>query len=254
MAGEKNLLLRHELKYRVDALQHQILQRKLATVLARDPYMGKNNKYTIRSLYFDDYTNSALNEKQSGVRNRKKYRIRIYNNSDAVIKFERKTKINQYILKESIRITRLEAERIIAGDCSFLAKTQVPLLRDFYMENGCRLMRPVVIVEYDREAYTYPVGNVRITFDTRLRTSLGPVSFFDSDCCMMSIVNEQGIVMEVKYNQVLPQFICGLFPDTIKPPSAFGKYVYCRAQQRGQAGNALSGVSCIKPEGTCSQP
>jgi hypothetical protein len=252
MAGEKDLRLRHELKYRLDALQHQVLQRKLAAVLTRDSNMGKSGKYTIRSLYFDDYTNTAFNEKQSGVGSRRKYRIRIYNNSDAVIKFERKTKINQYILKESIRISRGEAERIIAGDCGFLAKTQVPLLRDFYMENGCKLMRPVVIVEYDREAYTYPVGTVRITFDTRLRTSLGSVSFFDTDCCMMSVVNEQGIVMEVKYNQVLPQFICGLFPDTIKPPSAFGKYVYCRAQQRCQAGNALSGVSCLKPNKTCS--
>jgi hypothetical protein len=252
MAGEKELHLRHELKYRIDPLQHQVLQKKLACVLKRDPHMEKNSKYTVRNLYFDDFRNTALTEKEAGVRNRKKYRIRTYNHSDAVIKFERKTKINQYILKESTRITRAEAERIIAGECSFLAAAQNPLLRDFYREGRCKLMRPVVIVEYEREAYVHSAGNVRITFDTGLRTGLGAASFFD-DSCMMSIVGDQCIVLEVKYDKLLPQYICGLFPDTIRPPSAFGKYAICRAHQRCLSGNSLVGFACTETNKTFSR-
>jgi hypothetical protein len=246
MAGEKELSLRHELKYDIDTLQHQVLQKKLRTVLKPDPYMGPNRCYNIRNLYFDDVKDTALQEKQAGVPNRKKYRIRIYNHSDAVIKFERKSKINQYIFKESTRITRCEADQIIAGDFSFLAKSEDCLLREFYVENRCKLMRPVVIVEYDREAYVHPVGNVRITFDTDLRTGLGPTSFFDNDICTMGVVNRPSVILEVKYNEVLPQYICGLFPNTIRPRLAIGKFVLCRDQQRCQTGKTLGGLPCTK--------
>ncbi|MFX1566575.1 MAG: polyphosphate polymerase domain-containing protein [Promethearchaeota archaeon] len=246
MAGEKELHLRHELKYEIDTLQHQVLQKKLSTLLKPDPNMESNSRYNVRNLYFDDFRDTALCEKQAGVSNRKKYRIRIYNHSDAVIKFERKTKINQYILKESTRITRGEADRIIAGDFNFLAKSKDRLLRDFYLESRCNLMRPVVIVEYEREAYIHPVGNVRITFDTDLRTGLGPTSFFDCNICTMGVVNRPDIILEIKYNEVLPQYICGLFPNTIRPRVAIGKFVLCRTQQKCQTGSTLGGIPCTK--------
>ena len=244
MADEKELHLRHELKYQIDMLQYQVLQRKLATLLKPDPNMVGKKQYNIRNLYFDDFKDTAYYEKQAGILNRKKYRIRIYNHSDAVIKFERKTKISQYILKESTRITRAEADRIIAGDLDFLSNSQNRLLKDFYVDHRCKLMRPVVVVEYDREAYIHPIGNVRITFDTGLRTGLGPTSFFDCQICTTSVTNAPGIILEVKYNEVLPQFICGLFPDTIRPRSAIGKFSACRIQQKCRTGNTSCGLSC----------
>jgi hypothetical protein len=232
VAGERELHVRHELKYHINDLEYQVLRKKLATLLRPDPNMGSSGRYSIRNLYFDDYRDTALSEKEAGVLNRKKYRIRIYNQSDAVIKFERKNKINQYILKESIPITRAEADRMIAGDFDFLAGSEESLLRDFYLESRCNLMRPVTVVEYEREAYIHPVGNVRITFDTGLRTELGPTSFFDRDIFTIGAIDQPGIILEVKFNEVLPQYIRGLFPDTIRPRLAIGKFVICRTQQK----------------------
>lgn len=246
MAGEKEFRLRHELKYEIDQLQHQFLQKKLSALLKPDSNMGSRNSYNVRNLYFDDYRDTAFCEKQAGVSDRKKYRIRIYNHSDAFIKFERKTKISQYILKESTRITRGEADQIIAGNLRFLAESKEHLLRDFYVESRCNLMRPVVIVEYNREAYVHPIGNVRITFDTDLRTGLGPTSFFDCDICTMGVVNRPGVILEVKYNEVIPQYICGLFPNTIRPRVAIGKFVLCRNQQKCQTGSTIGGIPCTK--------
>ena len=243
-AGEKELHLRHELKYQIDLLQYQVLQKKLAILLKPDPYMGSKKQYNIRNLYFDDLWENAYHEKQAGVPNRKKYRIRIYNHSDAVIKFERKTKVSQYILKESTRISRADAERIIAGDCDFLAHAKNSLLKEFFLEHRCKTMHAAVVVEYDREAYVHPVGNVRITFDTGLRTSLGAVSFFDCDLCTVNIRSAPSIILEVKYNEVLPRFICGLFPDTIQPRLAIGKFSLCQNQQKCQTGSVVCKVSC----------
>jgi hypothetical protein len=194
------------------------------------------NSYNVRSLYFDDINNSSLGDKESGIYKRKKYRIRIYNRSDDFIKFERKTKIGAYMLKESTRITREQADRLIDRDFDFLANNENHLLRDFYLETRCNLMHPVVIVEYNREAYIHQVGKVRVTFDTQLRTSLGYAQFFNKDCCSMRALEQQDIILEVKYNEVLPGFIRGLFPNTIRPQLAVGKFVICRNQQIGQVG------------------
>jgi hypothetical protein len=242
IAGEKKIHLRHELKYQINMLQYQVLQKKLSAILEPDPNMKSNNKYSIRNLYFDDFRDTALCEKQAGVPYRKKYRIRIYNHSDAFIKFERKSKIGQYIFKESTKITRGEADRIILKDFNFLAKSEEQLLRDFYLETRCNLIRPVAILEYDREAYIHPIGNVRITFDTGLRTEIGATSFFDSNICTMSILDQTDIIMEIKYDEVLPQYICGVFPNTIRPKLALGKFAFCRTQQKCQTGNLPCGV------------
>jgi hypothetical protein len=229
MIEQKKWRLRHELKYYIDYLQYQLLRKKLAAVLKPDPNAGPDGRYHIRSLYFDDFKNTALAEKMSGVPRRKKYRIRIYNCCDECIKFERKSKWDQYVFKESVRLTREEADRIIAGDVAFLADSKNPLLKSFYLESRSRLLRPVVLVDYQREAYVHPVGNVRITFDIGLRTCMGSLAFFDPNACTMGVSEEQGIILEVKFDDVLPQHVRGLFPNTIRPRSAIGKFVLCRS-------------------------
>ena len=236
--------MRHELKYKIDRLQFDVLRKNLAAVLKPDPHMGTAGRYHVRSLYFDDFRNSAFWDKQAGTYSREKYRIRIYNRSDAVIKFERKTKIQRFIFKETVRLTRDEADRIIAGDIGFLADSKHKLLRDFYRKSRCNIMRPAAVVEYDRAAYVHPVGNVRITFDTGLRMGLASISFFDCNVCTMSIVNESDVILEVKYDDVLPLFICSLFPDTIRPQSAIGKFVICREQHMTVTGNPACVLQC----------
>ena len=228
MLKQKRLHLRHELKYNIDYFQYQVLRRKLALVLQPDQYAGPDGRYHIRSLYFDDCKNTAFSEKMSGVSQRKKYRIRIYNYSDEYIKFERKTKRDHYVFKESVRLSRKDADRIIEGDISFLADSKNYLLKTFYLESRHSLLRPVVLVDYEREAYVHPVGNVRITFDIELHTGIGPVSFFDNKTFTMGVNEEQGVILEVKFDDVLPLHIRGLFPNTIRPRSAIGKFAICK--------------------------
>ena len=84
---------RHELKYLISYAQKADLNVRMAPLLGLDKHAG-NGGYMIRSLYFDDYWNTAYQEKVDGVLLRKKYRIRIYDYSDRVIKLERKHKSN----------------------------------------------------------------------------------------------------------------------------------------------------------------
>ena len=110
----RSMPLRHELKFYINEMQYHLLRNALDRVLDRDPNGDENNEYHIRSLYFDTVYNDALYDKLDGVQNRDKYRIRIYNYSDKVIRLERKSKHGDYISKLSCGISRDLAEQIIA--------------------------------------------------------------------------------------------------------------------------------------------
>ena len=226
----RSMPLRHELKFYINEMQYHLLRNALDRVLDRDPNGDENNEYHIRSLYFDTVYNDALYDKLNGVQNRDKYRIRIYNLSDRVIKMECKTKVGSLISKRSLTIPKGLCEQLMAGDPTGLETTRSGLLNDIYREMTVNLLRPVVIVDYVREAYLHPAEEVRITFDKQLRTGMGSVDLFNPHVPTISPFDNNDIILEVKYNRVMPPFIrdllCTYCPNAVQ--SAISKYTWCR--------------------------
>ena len=224
------LPLRHELKYYISEMQYYVLSGILDRVLSRDPNGDEYNEYHIRSLYFDTVFNTAFYDKIDGNPNRDKYRIRIYNLSDRIIKLECKTKVGSLISKRSQSIPRLLCEQLMAGDPTGLETTRSGLLNDMYREMTVNLLRPAVIVDYVREAYLHPAEEVRITFDKQLRTGLWSTDLFNPEVPTVSPFDNNDIILEVKYNQFLPPYIRDIL-NTYCPgacPSAISKYTWCR--------------------------
>ena len=168
---------RHELKYLINEGEHAALACRMSPVFKLDKH-ARAGGYTIRSLYFDDYCNSAYEEKDAGILMRKKYRVRIYNGGDKVIKLERKKKYGSWIYKEDAPLTRDEFEQILAGDYDFLLRSPHQLCREFYIECICNMMRPRTIVDYEREPWVMDEGTVRITFDMNVRAAVGSFTEF----------------------------------------------------------------------------
>ena len=225
-----NIPLRHELKFFINEMQYEILSRQLDHVLWRDPNGDENNEYHIRSLYFDTVFNDAYFEKLDGVRDRNKYRIRIYNLSDKIIKLECKIKVGSLISKRSLGIPRDLADQLIAGDPEGLERTRSGLLSDMYREMTCGLLRPVVLVDYVREAYLHPAEEVRITFDKQLRTGMRSIDLFNPEVPTIPPFDNNEIILEVKYNRVMPPYIRDLINTycTSAQQSAISKYTWCR--------------------------
>ncbi|MGN1020677.1 MAG: polyphosphate polymerase domain-containing protein [Aristaeellaceae bacterium] len=225
-----NQPLRHELKFFINQGQYQLLSRALDRVLDRDPNGDENNEYHIRSLYFDTVYNTALYDKINGDQNRDKYRIRIYNLSDRVIKLECKTKVGSLISKRSLSIPRDLCEQLMAGDPYGLETTRSGLLTDVYREMTVNLLRPVVLVDYVREAYLHPAEEVRITFDKQLRSGLRSIDLFNPRVPTVPPFDNGEMILEVKYNQVMPPYIrdllCTYCPNAQQ--SAISKYTWCR--------------------------
>ena len=223
--------LRHELKFFISPLQYQVLSRTLKATLNPDPNGDENNQYHIRSLYFDTAYDSALYDKINGTANRDKYRIRIYNFSDQMIRLECKSKFRDLISKRSVRITRDLAEQLISADPTGLESTASGLVSDTFREMRTNLLHPVVIVDYLREAYLHPAEEVRITFDMQLRSGLNSVDMFNPYLPTVPPFAHDEIILEVKYNQVLPPYIASLLTYALRDGacrSAISKYVYCR--------------------------
>lgn len=223
--------LRHELKFFITPIQYQVLSRMLRATLMPDPHGDENNRYHIRSLYFDTAFDSALYDKINGTADRDKYRIRIYNFSDAMIRLECKSKYRDLISKRSVRISRDLAEQLISADPTGLDTTASGLVSDVFREMRTNLLHPVVIVDYLREAWLHPAEEVRITFDMQLRSGVNSIDLFNPHVPTVPPFDHEEIILEVKYNQVLPPYINNLLSFALRDGaarSAISKYVYCR--------------------------
>jgi len=220
--------LRHELKYYLHPYEYEALRVRVNSSLSLDRNSVDSSGYHIRSLYFDTAEDTALFEKNYGVMNRKKYRIRIYNRSDRWIKLERKSKMGEYICKESASLSRAEYDSIIRGDLEFLLKRNDPLLTQFYYGITVHGLRPKVIVDYVREAYLYSLGDVRVTFDKGLSTVLNTLDIFDNEAAPIRIFRQPQEILEIKYNDYLPIFVKELLDLRTSVRSAISKYVICR--------------------------
>lgn len=223
--------LRHELKYYISPMEYHLLSNALDRVLERDPNGDEeNNEYHIRSLYFDTIRNDAMLDKISGIKNRDKYRIRIYNFSDKLIRMECKTKVGNLISKRSVAIPRLLADQLIAGDPTGLERTRSGLLQDVFREMTVNLLRPVVLVDYVREAYLHPAEEVRITFDKQLHTGLLSHDLFNPYVPTISPFDHDEMILEVKFNRMMPPFIRDLLCTYVHSAqnSAISKYTWCR--------------------------
>ena len=218
---------RSEWKFYISLGEYHYLKSMLGSIMTPDRYMGDRGEYYIRSLYFDSVDNIDYVTKMAGVEMRKKLRIRIYDTGARKAKLEIKNRFNSYMLKESLTIDKEHVLRLIAGDYSALDDygSTVATKAKNIMETG--LYTPKTVVDYEREAFIYPEHNVRITFDKNIRAAASD-RLYDSSLVMTPLVREPIMVLEVKYDQVLPQFIKDAVSTARLLNSSVSKYCMAR--------------------------
>lgn len=217
---------RHELKHEITESDYLILRNRLSAIIMTDSN-GDNGKYKIRSLYFDNIFDTALREKLDGVNYREKFRIRSYNHQNDFIRLEKKSKVNGLCNKVSAILSAEEVEKIISGDREFMKTCDRPLVRELYLKMQTKGLEPKTLVDYTREAFIYPPGNVRITLDYDIKTSLGCTDFLNPDCVTIP-AGDKVTILEVKWDEFLPDIIRHIVQLKGRKNSAFSKYAACR--------------------------
>ena len=219
---------RHEFKYLISTAQIPLLKGRIENIMQRDPHVDENGYYNIRSLYFDDYHNRYYYENEHGTDPREKFRIRIYNHSSEKISLECKRKEHGKTLKTSCKLTKEQTELIINGKSLPYSEKYPPLLKKFIILTKAKGLRPVIIVEYERIPYIYKNGNVRVTFDTRISSSSDITDFLSGSLSKRPIMPVNQQLLEVKFDEYLPDFIYNNLNLGTIHQTTFSKYYLCR--------------------------
>lgn len=226
---KKELKYRHELKYICSNTELTMLQSRFTGIMQLDSHAALTGNYIIRSLYFDDIYNTSFWENEDGINLREKWRIRIYNCSKERITLECKTKASDMILKKSCQITLEQFESLAydKGVCSVSAQNP-DLLNRFILLKKTKHMKPVVIVQYERRPYVYKDGNVRVTFDQNIVSSKAFELFFEQNIPCRPIMPLGHGLLEVKYDEYLPDHIYHTVQMRNMQRTRFSKYYLCR--------------------------
>jgi len=177
-------------------------------------------------MYFDNYMDKAVVEKLAGLSRREKFRLRYYNGDTSFIRLERKSKANRLAYKEEAAITLPQCKALLAGNYDCLKLPDEPLLMELYSKIHYQNLRPKSIVDYHREAYTYRAGNVRVTFDSRIRVSNSVFGFLKPNLATIPVAS--AIVVEIKYDGFLPDIIRDILQIGNRNQTEFSKYVAAR--------------------------
>lgn len=217
---------RHETKIEIEYSDLLDLRQRLAAVLQRDSN-AIDGKYEIRSLYFDNAGDKALREKVDGVNVREKFRFRLYNGDTSCIKLEKKSKVNGLCFKTSAPITKKQAEELVNGNYDWMKESDEPLVKELYIKMTTQGLRPKTIVDYTREPFVYAPGNVRVTLDYNIRTGIYCTDFLKESCVTVP-TEKNSIILEVKWDEFLPDIIRDIVHVKNSRVAAFSKYAVCR--------------------------
>lgn len=220
---------RHELKYEIPYVDYVAMQARLRLIMKTDPHASPEGFYRIRSIYFDNSDDKALKEKIAGVAKREKFRIRYYNDDFSYITLEKKMKIDNLCLKYDAPITEQECRKILEGDIEWMKTHDQELVRELYAKMHYQRLRPRVLVSYLRQAFIYKPGNVRVTFDSEIRTSLFKREFLQKEVVDISATDmPKDMILEVKYDAYLPEIIQDMIQVRGIRQQSFSKYGACR--------------------------
>jgi hypothetical protein len=219
------MILRHELKYVTTPTKAKALQQSLKALMQLDPNSDDTGSYRIISLYFDTVDGAAFFDKLNGIEYRRKYRIRTYNDDWRFFKLECKYKLQDWTAKESETVPAGWVNALCQGQDLDIPEGAGPLMRRFMMERRSGNLIPAVIIEYQRTAYVMDALDVRVTFDERIQMDGYTTDMFATDRPRVPLL-EAEVVVEVKYNEVLPASIAAVLRPITMQRLAISKYAF----------------------------
>ena len=152
----------------------------------------------------------------------------MYNDDDSFIRLEKKMKHNNFTAKEQMLISKDIYSKILNGKIDEISKPK-GLLLEFINDYKTKGLIPSIIVEYHRLAFTYPISEVRITFDSNIQSGLYNYDLFDKKYPRFDVLEPGMQVLEVKFNEILPLHIANILNDIPSAREAVSKFAICRS-------------------------
>ncbi len=231
--------MKYEYKYLAPIQILSQLRSMIGPFVYADPYMkrGSPNGYTVRSIYFDTPQYDFYHTKIDGVKDRKKLRIRGYNDNsnNSIVFLEIKQKNEKAIFKyrAPVRYRRLN-DLLISGDLEQYIMSEngnenaLKNSQRFFFHIHQKFLKQVILVVYEREAYFSKFNrSLRITFDKNLRSSLDPdiQKLFKEENIIYSTPDH--FILEVKFSDYFPRWLSSVIGSLGLKLQSYSKYTQC---------------------------
>jgi hypothetical protein len=219
---------RQEYKYFINNADMHKLSNILNSLMKLDEHADlKTKEYTVTSLYFETPNDDDLNEKLDGLLVREKHRMRLYNHN-SIVKLETKKRNGTVIAKNSVQIEMNDAINLSNG-CYNHDNFDNELAKLILIKLKSNAYKPRVIVEYDRQAYYLPYGEIRITFDKNLRTYNTHTDLFNlKDVAKSPVFLNNNQILEIKFSVGLPSYLTNALETISSIRSSISKYALCQ--------------------------
>lgn len=227
-------ILRQEKKYLLNIFETERIRFLLDAALPPDSHNGEGKGYMVRSLYFDTPDDTDYREKEDGLGERRKIRLRIYSTKSDTAKLEIKEKRGDFQRKRSLILSRTEAEELAQGRYQCLADRSETFAQEMYTRMEEKLYRPKCIVEYERRAWIVPTNDIRITLDSDIRGTEGNYDLFAENLPLYPVSEIGSTTLEVKFNRFLLSYVRDLLALHGEPQVSASKY--CMARKIGMRG------------------
>ena len=207
---------RFEFKYILSLEKRRAVEEELKYFLQFDPFVvdRPGNRYTVRSLYFDDPSYSAFHDKVDGLHSRYKFRIRTYatDPSDEVpIFIEIKGRHNNLVFKNRTPIARdgadwVQLREMALADAVIEHAVDDPVVDQFRYDLLRKRIKPIVLIDYKRRPYVSKYDpTFRLTFDEALSAQSAGCLFPNAERSPRKILAGY-TVLEVKFRHHLPSW------------------------------------------------
>ena len=198
-----------------------------------DPFVRekKDRFYKVNSLYFDNAGYGCYFEKESGEKFRKKFRLRVYERQvkeDTDIFAEIKRKNNALVIKDRVVLSAKDTRKILIdnkldGYIKHINNKDMGVLKEFFWTKNYNCMTPKIMVKYKRKPLIAKRDKkVRVTFDYDIQAKLA--RWFDESRYGWKEVLPGSLILEIKYNNILPFWLHEIIQKYQLERVAFSKY------------------------------
>ena len=219
MSEIQSCFRRCEKKYLLTHAQYQAMRLGMAPYMEPDAYP----RYSISNIYYDTEHYDLIRTSLKKPVYKEKLRLRSYgvpgDRDPAFV--EIKKKFDGVVYKRRITMQMRDAAPYLRGE-RIGDGSQISREIDYFLQ----LYRPEprVFIAYDREAYrAADGGELRITFDTRLRARSNDLDLRLGDHGL-PLLDETLYLMEIKIPDAAPLWLARLLSDHRIFPTSFSKY------------------------------
>ena len=215
-----NYSQRYEKKFFINFMEEKKIKQKFDKIFELEFGQG----YYCFSIYFDDLNLTTLKQKQEGIMERFKIRLRAYffdlKDEPKFWNLEIKAKNNSTVKKRKISLSHLDVlENLNKRNFSFFSSN--------FHETTKTYFKPTLMTFYYREAFTSKIlPHCRITLDKNIRSFPFDIKYlYELINNNYFIVNPGLMLLELKYTNFLPSFISNYFKFLNLEQVTFSKYV-----------------------------